>query len=157
MRQSWETMTSVSAGHIILTPTQPVGSEWPQRESNPGPSHQESRALPTELHGTKRKGKKRNPGHEGNTRPNESSKVRLTLRLRTFKTQENKIQKSQQQQQKKKNRCNRRTNKYSPKCTQVLLHVGIHIIACTWVCKKTVTVRRDNISERKRNCKALER
>ena len=25
-RQSWETMTSVSAGHIILTPTQPVGS-----------------------------------------------------------------------------------------------------------------------------------
>ena len=25
MRQSWETMTSVSAGHIILTPTQPVG------------------------------------------------------------------------------------------------------------------------------------
>ena len=25
MRQTWETMTSVSAGHIILTPTQPVG------------------------------------------------------------------------------------------------------------------------------------
>ena len=36
MRQSWETMTSVSAGHIILTPTQPVGSARPQRESNPG-------------------------------------------------------------------------------------------------------------------------
>ena len=49
MRQSWETMTSVSAGHIILTPTQPVGSGRPQRESNPGPSHRESRALPTEL------------------------------------------------------------------------------------------------------------
>ena len=49
MRQSWETMTSVSAGHIILTPTQPVGSWRPQRESNPGPPHQESRALPTEL------------------------------------------------------------------------------------------------------------
>ena len=31
MRQSWETMTSVSAGHIILTPTQPVGSGRPQR------------------------------------------------------------------------------------------------------------------------------
>ena len=46
MRQSWETMTSVSAGHIIQTPTQPVGSGWPQRESNPGPPHQESRALP---------------------------------------------------------------------------------------------------------------
>ena len=30
-------MTSVSAGHIILTPIQPVGSERPQRESNPGP------------------------------------------------------------------------------------------------------------------------
>ena len=49
MRQSWETMTSISAGHIILTPTQPVGSGRPQRESNPGPPHQESRALPTEL------------------------------------------------------------------------------------------------------------
>ena len=49
MRQSWETMTSVSAGHVILTPTQPVGSGQPQRESNPGPAHQESRALPTEL------------------------------------------------------------------------------------------------------------
>ena len=42
-------MTSVSAGHIILTPTQPVGSGRPQRESNPGPPDQESRALPTEL------------------------------------------------------------------------------------------------------------
>ena len=49
MRQSWETMTSVSAGHIILTPTQPVGSGRPQRESSLGPPHQESRALPTEL------------------------------------------------------------------------------------------------------------
>ena len=39
-------MTSVSAGHIILTLTQPVGSGMPQRESNPGPPHQESRALP---------------------------------------------------------------------------------------------------------------
>ena len=46
---SWETLTSVSDGHIILTPTQPVGSGRPQRESNPGPPHQESRALPTEL------------------------------------------------------------------------------------------------------------
>ena len=42
-------MTSVSAGQIILTPTQPVGSGRPQRESNPGPPHQEPRALPTEL------------------------------------------------------------------------------------------------------------
>ena len=48
-RQSGETMTSVSAGHIILTPIQPVGSGRPQRQSNPGPPHQESRALPTEL------------------------------------------------------------------------------------------------------------
>ena len=46
MRQSWETMTSVSAGHIILTPTHPVGSGRPLWESNPGPPHQESRALP---------------------------------------------------------------------------------------------------------------
>ena len=42
-------MTSVSAGHIILTTTQPVGSGWPQRGSNPGSPHQGSRALPTEL------------------------------------------------------------------------------------------------------------
>ena len=49
MRQSWETMTSVSAGHIIQTPNQPVGSGRLQRELNPGPPHQESRALPTEL------------------------------------------------------------------------------------------------------------
>ena len=35
-------MTSVSAGHIILTPTQPVGSGRPKRELNPGPR---SRAL----------------------------------------------------------------------------------------------------------------
>ena len=42
-------MTSVSAGHIILTPTQPVGSGRPQWELNLGPPHQESRALPTEL------------------------------------------------------------------------------------------------------------
>ena len=48
-RQSWETMTSVSAGHIILTPTQPVGSGRPQLETNPRPPHQQSRALSTEL------------------------------------------------------------------------------------------------------------
>ena len=42
-------MTSVSASHIILTLTQPVGSGRLQRESNPGPPHQESRALSTEL------------------------------------------------------------------------------------------------------------
>ena len=45
--KSWETMTSVSAGHIILTPAQPVGSWRPQQESNLGHPHQESRALPT--------------------------------------------------------------------------------------------------------------
>ena len=49
MRQRWETMTSISAGHIILTPTQPAGSGRPQRGSNPVPPDQESRALPTEL------------------------------------------------------------------------------------------------------------
>ena len=48
-RHSRETMTSVSAGQIILTPTQPVGRRRPQRESNPGAPHQESCALPTEL------------------------------------------------------------------------------------------------------------
>ena len=42
MRQSWETMTSVSAGHIILTPIQRVGGGWPQPELNPEPPHQES-------------------------------------------------------------------------------------------------------------------
>ena len=49
MRQSGETMTSVSAGHIILTPTQPVWSGRPQPESHPGPPDYESRALPTEI------------------------------------------------------------------------------------------------------------
>ena len=49
MRHSWETMTSVSAGHIILTPTQPVGSGRPQRQSNPGSPNQKLHALPTEL------------------------------------------------------------------------------------------------------------
>ena len=48
MRQSWETKTSVSAGHIILTPTQPVGSRRPQRESNTGPPSP-SPALPVPL------------------------------------------------------------------------------------------------------------
>ena len=42
-------MASVSASHITLTPTQPVGSWRPQRGLDPGPSNQESRALPTEL------------------------------------------------------------------------------------------------------------
>ena len=46
---SGETMASVSAGHIILTPTQPVGSGRSRRESNTGHSTQEWRALPTEL------------------------------------------------------------------------------------------------------------
>ena len=46
MRQSWETMTSVSAGHIIQTPTQPVGSGRPQRESNPGPPLPQSYRAP---------------------------------------------------------------------------------------------------------------
>ena len=38
-------MTSVSAGQIILTPTQPVGSVWSQRRSNPGPPHPRSGTL----------------------------------------------------------------------------------------------------------------
>ena len=54
-----ETMTSVSAGLIILTSTQSVGSRWPQRESNPGPPHQKSRALPTELPRPQKKKKKK--------------------------------------------------------------------------------------------------
>ena len=37
-------MTFVSAGHIVLTPTQPVDIGRLQRESNPRPPHQESRA-----------------------------------------------------------------------------------------------------------------
>ena len=46
-RQSGSTITSVSAGHIILTQTQPV--RQPQQELNPLPPHQKLRALPTEL------------------------------------------------------------------------------------------------------------
>ena len=40
-RQSWEIMTSISAGHIILTPNQPVGSGRSKRKSNQRPPHQE--------------------------------------------------------------------------------------------------------------------
>ena len=42
-------MTSVSAGHIVLTSTQRVGSGSSRRESNIWPPDQESRALPSEL------------------------------------------------------------------------------------------------------------
>ena len=55
-RQSWETITSVSARHIILTPTPPAGGGRPQRKSNPGPPHQESHALPTELSRSQQRG-----------------------------------------------------------------------------------------------------
>ena len=41
-------MISVSVGHIIMTPIKPVGSGWPQRGSNPEPTHPELRAVPTE-------------------------------------------------------------------------------------------------------------
>ena len=47
-RQSRKTMTSVSAGHIILTPTQ-TSREWVPEARNPRPPHQQSRALPSEL------------------------------------------------------------------------------------------------------------
>ena len=48
-RDCGETMTSVSAGHIILTPTQQVGSGRSQRGFYPGPPHLELRALLSEL------------------------------------------------------------------------------------------------------------
>ena len=57
-------MTSVSAGHIIQTPTQPVGSGRPQRESNPGPPHQESRALPQSYRAPLFNGRKHNSRHQ---------------------------------------------------------------------------------------------
>ena len=52
-------MTSISAGHIILKPTQPVESGWPQRGSNSGLANQESSALPTELTPPPKKKKKK--------------------------------------------------------------------------------------------------
>ena len=48
-RQSKETMTSVSAIQIKLTPIQPVGSGRPEQGSNPRPPYHNPRALPTEL------------------------------------------------------------------------------------------------------------
>ena len=48
-RQSRETMTSVLAGHIILTSNQPVGSRHLEQNSNPPPRDQELLTLPTEL------------------------------------------------------------------------------------------------------------
>ena len=76
MRQSWETMTSVSAGHIIQTPTQPVGSGRPQRESNPGPPHQESRALPQSY---------RAPRNDNQRAPNTRYDMKVTLTQRRYK------------------------------------------------------------------------
>ena len=52
-------MTSVSASHIILTPTQPVRSGRLERGSNQRPRHQESCALPTELPRPPQKKKKK--------------------------------------------------------------------------------------------------
>ena len=48
-------MNYVSAGHIILTPSQPVGSGCPW-VSNPQPCDQETHALPTEPGDTGRLG-----------------------------------------------------------------------------------------------------
>ena len=48
-RQSGETMTSDSADHITLTPTQPVGNGRSGRGSNPWSPDQKSRALSAEL------------------------------------------------------------------------------------------------------------
>ena len=42
-------MTSVSAGHIILTPKQPVGSGCQEQGSKPRLPDQMTRILPTEL------------------------------------------------------------------------------------------------------------
>ena len=61
-------MTSVSAGHIILTPTQPVGSGRPQRESNPGPPHQESRALPQSYRAPRTKDEREKEGERKKVR-----------------------------------------------------------------------------------------
>ena len=47
--QGGETMTSVSAGHIRVIPTQPVGNWRPARGSNPKSFDKKSRALSTEL------------------------------------------------------------------------------------------------------------
>ena len=84
MRQSWETMTSASAGHIIPTPTQPVGSGWPQRDSNPGPPQQESRALPTELpRPPKKKRRKRRRRRRRTRRTRRTRRARRTRRTRS--------------------------------------------------------------------------
>ena len=48
-RQSGEALTSVSAGQIILTPTQPAVSEWPGWGSKPWAPGGKSNALPTNL------------------------------------------------------------------------------------------------------------
>ena len=48
-RKNGETMTSVSAGHIILIPTHPAGSGRPEPGSKLPPPDQKSRALPTKL------------------------------------------------------------------------------------------------------------
>ena len=68
-------MTSVPAGHIILTPTQPVKSGRPWRESNPGPPYQKSRALPTGLR-RPRESKKEKERERGEERERDRGKER---------------------------------------------------------------------------------
>ena len=82
MRQSWETMTSVSAGHIIQTPTQPVGSGRPQRESNPGPPHQESRALPQSYRAPEKQRERQRERETERVRERETDRERGRLLVR---------------------------------------------------------------------------
>ena len=50
MRQSWETMTSVSAGHIIMTPPQPVGKERERKKRVKNDSRVRERKRETHKH-----------------------------------------------------------------------------------------------------------
>ena len=89
-------MTSVSAGHVILTPVQPlpVGSGWPRWESNSRPPDQESRALPTELPplhpSPPPPQKKKKQGKKPTSTKNKKKKTKKTKKKKKKKTKKGK-------------------------------------------------------------------
>ena len=103
-------MTSVSAGHIILTPTQPVGSGRPQREWNPGPPHQESRALLTELPGPQKKKKKKKKNNKKNKKNKKKNKKKNNKKNKKKKKTKKKKKKNKKMNKKSKKK-NKKENK----------------------------------------------
>ena len=122
-------MKSVSTGYIILSPTQPVGSGRPQRESNPGPPHQESHALPTEPprpHGTRHYYLPAAPMHDS---PGAIISIYRNLRLRKAKQQDGKVSRAQRRGQNTKNKTNHNKKSIKMKESKIRLRNELKDIA----------------------------